>query len=273
MSKHIFLGVYGEPGIGKSRLAGTAASIKLPTRFARVLILRPPVDHLDSLLSADKRNVEQWIIRDWSDMNEAEEYLREHGGDWDWVWVDSWSLLQDVLLDDVFGDAVERKPERAAFWADKGEYGVNMGRIGAWMRHVIGPDLFNFGFTAHPYLLPSPDLDDEGDPVEKLMPWIQGKNMSPKICGYTNMLCFMERGGKSGRRILRSQSDPRFYAKDQFDAFKGGELWDPTMPKIVDLINKSPGRTRTASAGAARAGTSTQAPAKRRAVVTRRGGR
>jgi hypothetical protein len=234
-SKHIFMGVYGEPGIGKSRLLGTSPG--------KVLVIRPPVDHLDSLLPADKARVEQWIIHDWAEMNAAEEYLREVKEDeWDWVWVDSWSLLQDVLLDDVFGDAVERKPERAKFWADQGEYGVNMGRIGAWMRHVVGPDLFNFGFTGHTAVLPSPDLDEDGDPVEKLMPWIQGRNMSPKLCGYTNLLCFMERAGKQGRRVLRSQADPRYYAKDQFDAFKDGILWDPTMPKVVDLIEKSPGR-------------------------------
>lgn len=264
MSKHIFMGLYGEPGIGKSRLVGTSPG--------RVLILRPPVDHLDSLLTADKERVEEWIIRDWSDMNEAEEFLREHGTAYDWVWVDSWSLLQDVLLDDVFSDAVERKPERAKYWADKPEYGVNMGRIGAWMRHTVGPDLFNFGFTAHPATLASPDLDPEGDPVEKLMPWIQGRNMSPKLSGYTNILCFMEKSGKQGRRVLRSQSDVRYYAKDQFDAFPDGVLWDPTMEKVVRLINAQRKTAKTAKSGAARVGSKSIARP-RRAVTRSAGGR
>lgn len=228
--------VYAEPGVGKTRLVGTSPG--------RLLILRPPVDHLDSLLLPDKTRAEQWVIRDWDDMNTAEEYLRADGGkDYDWVWVDSWSLLQDVLIDDIWETAKADKPARAKYWLDKGEYGINMGRIGSWMRHVIGPDTFNFGWTGHPAALASPDLDEDGDPVEKLMPWVQGKNMSPKCCGYMNLVAFMEVTGKNRRRVLRTQADTRFYAKDQFDAFgESGVVWDPTMPKIVKLIEASPGR-------------------------------
>jgi hypothetical protein len=240
LAKHIFMGLYGVPGIGKSRLAGTSPG--------RVLILRPPSDHLNSLLPPDKARVEEWIIRNWSDMNDAEEYLRHEGGQYDWVWLDSLSLCQDFLLDNMFEDAVQRKPSRAEYGPDQAEYGVNMYRIGAWMRHaVVGPDLFNFGWTGHAAALPSPDVDDDGDPIEKLMPWVQGKNMSPKCCGYMNLVCFMEQAGKKGRRVLRSQSDPRYYAKDGFDAFPEGVLWDPTMPKVIDLIEKSSGRIPAAT--------------------------
>lgn len=237
LAKHIFLSLYGVPGIGKSRFAGTSPG--------RVLILRPPVDHLNSLLPADARRVEEWVIRNWSDMNDAEEYLRHEGEAYDWVWLDSLSLAQDFLLDDMFADAIERKPSRADYGPDQAEYGVNMYRIGSWLRHaVVGPDLFNFGWTGHPATLPSPDVDDDGDPIEKLMPWVQGKNMSPKCCGYMNMVCFMEQAGKKGRRVLRSQSMPRYYAKDGFSALKDGVMWDPTMPKLIDLIDKSPGRVK-----------------------------
>lgn len=238
---HVFIGLYSEPGKGKTRFVGTSPG--------KVLILRPPVDHTDSLLPADKARVEEWVIRNWSDMNDAEEYLRHEGDQYDWVWLDSLSLCQDYLLDDMFADAVTRKPSRADYGPDQAEYGVNMYRIGAWMRHVIGPDLFNFGWTGHAQPLLSPDLDEDGDPVEKLMPWVQGKNMSPKCCGYMNLVCFLEQAGKDKkRRILRSQSDARFYAKDQFDALSDGVLWDPTMPRLLDLIKKSPGRGTPAAA-------------------------
>lgn len=248
MSKHMFLALYGEPGIGKTRLIGGSPG--------KVLVIRPPVDHVDSMLPEDKQRVKEWIVRDWDDMWEAQDYLRAEGGEWDWVWLDSLSLLQDVLLDDVFAAAVERNPERKKYGVDKGEFGINMGRLGTWMRHVVGPDLFNFGWTGHTAVLPSPDLDSDGDPVEKLMPWVQGKNMSPKMCGYMNLVCFMERAGEKSRRVLRSQSDPRYYAKDQFDAFADGTLWDPTMKKVIKLIEESPGRvkqrTRSSSSGAKR---------------------
>lgn len=242
LSKHIRLALFGEPGIGKTRLVGGSKG--------RTLIIRPAVDHLDALLPVDKARVEQWVITDWDDMDRVEDFLRAEGGDYfDWVWVDSWSLLQDVLLDDLFETAVREKPARARYGADKQEYGINMFRIGAWMRHVIGPDSFNFGFTAHPATLASPDLDQDGDPVEKLMPWIQGKNMSPKLCGYVNVVAFMETAGKADtngrkKRVLRVQSDNRHYAKDQFDFVADGKLVAPTMTKVEDLIEKSPGRAK-----------------------------
>lgn len=239
-TKHVFLCLFGEPGIGKTRLLGGSPG--------RVLLIRPPQDHTDSMLPADKGRIEERVIRDgWAQMDALLDELRQEGGRWDWVWIDSWSLLQDVLLDDTLDEEVtkiSKNPERRRFGPDQGVYGRNMWRIGHWMRHAIGPDLFNLGFTAHPAVLASPDLDADGDPVDKLMPWIQGKNMSPKLCGYMNIVAFMERAGSKGRRVLRVQSDLRFYAKDQFDAIPEGVLWDPSMPKLAELIEQSPGRQR-----------------------------
>lgn len=240
-TKHVFMALYAEPGMGKTRTIGTSPG--------RVLIIRPAQDHTDSILPADKGRIEEWKIGDWDDMSRALDFLRHEGDQYDWVWVDSWSLLQDVLLDDLFETAVREKPARGRYGADKQEYGINMFRIGSWMRHVIGPDLFNFGFTAHPAVIASPDLDEDGDPIDKLMPWIQGRNMSAKLCGYMNVVAFMERG-KGGRRIIRAHSDERFYGKDQFDAIPTEGFMVPgkgegAIPKIMDLIQDSPGRTAT----------------------------
>lgn len=261
-SKHVFLGLFGEPGIGKTRLAGSSAAL------GTTMLIRPAVDHTDSILSQFKGLIDERIVRDWNDMDELRDELRQEGEKLEWVWVDSWSLLQDVLLDDLFETAVLEKPARGRYGPDKQEYGINMYRIGAWMRHVIGPDLFNFGFTAHPATLASPDLDEDGDPVEKLMPWIQGKNMSPKLCGYTNLICFMERAGKNKKRVIRTQTDERFYAKDQFDAFgESGVLWEPTMTKIMEAIETSPGRKSVRKTGGNSRSATTKRPAIRRRMT------
>lgn len=232
-TKHIFLCLYSDPGVGKTRFIGTSPG--------KVLVLRPPVDHTDSILPKDRKRVKEWVIQDWDDMNQALEYLRHEGANWDWVWLDSLSLLQDMLLDDLFETAVREKPARARFGPDRPEYGINMYRIGSWMRHVVGPDLFNFGWTGHTVSLSSPDLDEDGDPIEKLMPWVQGKNMSSKCCGYMNLVCFLEAKGKDRHRVLHSQSSQRFYAKDQFDALTNGKLVHPTMPKLIESVHKSSG--------------------------------
>lgn len=254
-TKHAKIALYSDPGVGKTRLIGTSPG--------KVLIIRPPTDHTDSMLPADRARVEEWEVNDWDDMFKALDYLRHDGAEWDWVWVDSVSLLQDHLLDDLWETAVREKPSRARYWVDKQEYGINMGRLGSFMRHVVGPDLFNFGFTAHcAQLLPSED----GEADKKLMPWIQGKNMSPKFCGYMNVVAFMEVakiGGQDNRRVLRLNATERYYAKDQFDMNSDGRIVDPTMPKIADLIKAS--RAKAASAS----GSPRRGSAKPRRTITK----
>lgn len=238
-SRFAHICIYGEPGIGKSRLIGSSPG--------RVLVLRPPTDHLDSLLPADKKRVEEWVVNDWDDMNRALDYLRLEGGnDWDWVWVDSMSLLQDHTLDDIWETVKAEKPHRARYGLDQAEYGINMLRLGVWIRHVVGPDTFNFGFTAHaamlyPQQVSKQGLDDKAEP--KLMPWIQGKNMSPKFCGYMNQVLYMEvaKVGEEERRVIRTNASERYYAKDQYDIASNGRIVNPTMPKIVAAIEKARG--------------------------------
>lgn len=225
------MALYGDPGVGKTRLIGSSPG--------RVLLVRPPTDHTDAIRPTDRRRIKEIVVSDWDGMSELLDFLRHEGAKFDWVWVDSISLLQDHLLDDIWETTIAEKPARARYGLDQQEYGINFFRLAAWIRHVVGPDLFNFGFTAHvAELLPSPDPEIE----RKLMPWIQGKNMSPKFCGYMKVVAFMEVakiGGKEGRRVLRLSASDRYYAKDQFDMTPDGRVIDPTMPKIVDLINKS----------------------------------
>jgi hypothetical protein len=237
-SKHARIGLYGDPGVGKTRLIGTSPG--------RVLIIRPPTDHTDSMLPADRARVKELVISDWDGMMEVLERLRHEGDQWDWVWLDSISLMQDHLLDDIWETTIAEKPHRARYGLDKQEYGINFMRLGIWMRHMVGPDLFNFGFTAHTAeLLPSEDPEAE----KKLMPWVQGKNMSPKFCGYMNVVAFMDQakiGGKADRRVLRLNSSERYFAKDQFDMTEDGRIVDPTMVKVSELIDES--RARAAAA-------------------------
>lgn len=259
-SKHARVCIYGDPGVGKTRLIGTSPG--------RVLLISPPTDHADSLLPGDKERVERRTVADWDGMWNTLDYLRHEGDNWDWVWLDSVSLMQDHLLDDIWETVVREKPHRARYGLDQGEYGINMFRIGQWMRHIVGPDSFNFGFTAHAIqLLPSDDPEAD----RKLMPWVQGKMMSPKLCGYMNQVLFMEVakiGGKDDRRVLRTHASERYYAKDQFDMDqKSHRVVDPTMDKVVGLIEQS----RGAPLGAAPA--KRRAQAKTRRPITRTKGR
>jgi hypothetical protein len=248
-SKHWVWMCYGEPGVKKTRdIVG-----RLP---GSTLILKPPTDHIDSMRPEDRRRVKVWTISDWDEADRAEDYLRSEGGKWDNVAIDSASLLQDHLLDDELEteiNEISRNPKRRLFGPDEGVYGRNFFKLAALFRHIISPDLFNLLIICHSssVALPSPDKDEEGDPIYKLMPWIQGKNMSPKICGYTHMVTLMSTNEK-GRTFLRTTSNEHFYAKDQFHIAPDGIIWDPTGDKIVSLIDKSRGASGAAATTAKR---------------------
>lgn len=265
-SKHIRIGLYADPGAGKTDFVGSSQ------KLGRTLIIRPPVDHTDSILEWGP-NLEERVVHDWGEMLELLDELRQEGDKYAWVWVDSISLLQDVLLDDELDTEINKISRDAArrklFGPDQGVYGRNMYRIGWWMRYTIGPDLFNFGWTAHSAELLSPDRDKDGDPVEKLMPWIQGKQMSPKLCGYMGMVAWMSKT-KKGSRVLKVTSDDVHYAKDQYDAVPDKGIIIPRgegMPKLTNLIYKSRPYLKKTAAG------KTRRPASRAGRKTTRKGR
>lgn len=223
--------VYSMWGVGKTVLVGSSGP--------RSLILRPPTDHTDSIIGHYKpeERPKEWVIHDWDEMDESHQYLRLNGHEWDWVWLDSISLWQDTGLDDIWAAVIERNPLRNAKHAgrDKGDYGRNMDRLAEWVRNTVGIGTFNFGITA----FPTNRLDTpSGD--RKMMPWVQGSMMSEKVCGYMNMVGYMEKkkSSSSGReyRVITFEETEDFYAKDQFNAFPSGRLVDPTVPMLTEAV-------------------------------------
>lgn len=226
-AKGICVMVFGVPGAGKTRFIGTGP---------KTLIIRPPVDHTDSIeLPAE---VDEVVVTSWNEMLEVYQHLQQGGHkDYEWVWLDSISLLQDTTLDDIWRDTLARRPDRAAFGLDQGEYGRNMERLQRWTRDMHGlTDLgqINFGLTAHPF--------EWYDPVKEedvWAPYIQGKNMSPKICGYMHIVAYLaevRRKDKPSRRVLMTSADG-FVGKDQIGIPE--KIADPTMPKLISEIGKT----------------------------------
>lgn len=273
--KTIKMLVFGVPGAGKTRLAGTGEN---------TLIIRPPTDHTDSIVDGD--TVRECVVEDWADMYEIFRLLQQGDGtEFDWVWLDSLSLFQDFGMDSVMLDAMTRRPDRAdaalstpddpvpTYGPDQGEYKINFDRIAKWCREMIGvaeTGAFNFGITAHPF--------EWYDPVKEetvWAPWIQGKGMSPKISGYMNVVAYLdvvriepddEDGEVEERRVLLTDA-PGFYGKNQLGKFprlSNGSvgLVEPTIPKVVEALrggSSSPARKKKTTTKKA-----TKRPARRR---------
>lgn len=244
--------IFGISGAGKTRLIGSTPG--------RTLIIRPPTDHTTSIdVTLPGATIDEWVVKDWSAMAEVEDYCRTDGiKEYDWYWLDSVSLMQDTLLDDVWKDAKVRNPKRGLFGMDKQEYGINMGRLSEWLRGFIAIDRVNIGVTAHPFELEAAGgfeigKVEEGDTL--LMPWVQGKNMSMKFCGYMNAVWYLRvvRNKKTGKpqRELITDIMPRefgatIYAKNQLFTSASSKMIDPTMSQILEKI-KAGGRANTAA--------------------------
>jgi len=246
-SKGVAMMLYGVPGVGKTRLIGTSDS---------ALIIRPPTDHTDSI--EDPAGIEEQVVRDWDDMESIKRELHQGLHEkYKWAWLDSISLFQEYGLGDLFAVAVAGKPSRAQFGPDQPEYGTNFWRLAEWVRGMVGladEGLLHFGMTGHPM--------EKFNPVTKedvWLPYLQGKNMSEKICGYCTIVAYLQRvevEGKAQRQLLSDA--PGHIGVDKFDCFpelQSGRhgILDPTMDKIEKAIqSKRPAQARRAKPRAGR---------------------
>lgn len=227
--------LYAIPGTGKTQFVGSGDN---------VLIIRPPQDHTVSIREPQDRNVREIVARNHDDL--ANVLVQALNGDFDefeWVWLDSLSLMQDQTLDQLWNQVIESNPSRSNQQVDVSTYGINIQRLGQWVRTMAGVGTFNFGVTAHPYW--GKNIDDD----DLLMPWVQGRNMPEKVCGSMNIVGYMEvrklklKGEEKAklRRVINFNATDRYYAKDQFDAFPGGRLVDPTMVSFTKAVKAARG--------------------------------
>lgn len=247
-SSKINMLIHADIGVGKTSFIGTGG------KDFKILIIRPPIDHTDPIIGS---GCQEMVVRNWEETFEALDYVRHEGNDWDWVWIDSISLLQDIGLDDVYEGILDQKgpvgsvarKAREQFGPDRGEYRVNMWRLAQWVRHCVGEGIVNLGITAHSFWWEPVGPVDELTPA-CLWPWIQGKNMPSKICGMMNVVGYMEvatrevRGRKRQVRTLYTNKTERWYAKSQFklpdgtNVFGDGTVLNPTLPGVVEAISK-----------------------------------
>jgi hypothetical protein len=240
-SRRIKIMIFADPGWGKTRFVGTSPG--------KVLIVRPPFEQVDAILPEDWGRIEEEKVSTWQDMEDVFEMLRHEGKKYDWVWLDSISGFQDAGLDDIWDTVIVEKPSRKRFGLDKPEYGVNMFRLAQWTRDIASLSDngdFHFGITAWPSELLVSEDEEVG---KKLMPWVQGKNMANKVCGYMKIVAFGEIMPK-GTRVLHFSATERYYAKDNFDMFPDNKLVKPTMAMIQKAAE-----TRMKERAASRKGT------------------
>jgi len=253
--------IYSDAGGGKTTLIGSGG------QDFNILLIRSPEDLVDPIIGS---GVQEAVCHDWEDMGEVQSMLHHEGSQFDWVCLE-FAMWQDRGLRDVYGAALDRagavgtpaRDYRKQFGPDKGEYRINMDRITELIADLSSSSQFHFLMTAQPFVGPTLRTDDEienEERSEQVMPWIQGKNMIPKITGMFNMLGYMYvteavvREQKRQVRKIQWDKTPYIYAKNQIKKPDGtsvipeGFMVNPTLSKIQEAFDsrKPARRTRPA---------------------------
>jgi hypothetical protein len=250
--------VHGEPGVGKSVLAGTAPK-------ALILANRP-----DEVASAaiHKSKADVWVMDSFRDLEDAYEYVRHEGvHEYEWLWIDNGTLLQDQMMDEIMVDLKAAHSHRSRWTPDKPQYGETQTKLGVMVRQFSALPI-HFGMTAH-----TERFERDDDRVEYL-PMFQGGNgkFSSKLCGYMNVVGYYSVARKGGKSVRTLYVDKRtkFYAKDRYAITKDGKMVDPTIPKLMEGIAKVlPSLGEKAAPAARRTAKKSTAPIKKAGTARR----
>lgn len=260
-SSRINLLLHTDIGWGKTTFIGSGG------KEYDIIIMRPPVDHVDAIIGSGCREM---VVKNWEDIFEGLEQVMHLDKAPDIFAMDSISLLQDVGLDDVYEGVLDSKGPigsearayRERFGPDQGEYRVNMWRLAQWVRRAVSAAEFDLIITAHSFF-----YEPRGSDESYIAPWIQGKAMPERICGMMNIVGYgvieprKFRNETRETRVIKWNKTDDYYAKNQFknggqSVFPSGESINPTLPDVWETIRKgravTPGRRPTTTRRAGR---------------------
>jgi hypothetical protein len=216
--------VYGDPGVGKTILAGS--SIDVP-EMSPIIFL----DCEGGTLSLRRRhaNVEKVRIKHFGDLSKAYNALRKNDAGYKTVVLDSITELQKFGMYEIMARAVKEDSDRDPDLPGIGEWGKNTEQ----MRKVIRAfrDLpMNTIFTA----LARSERTPKGRQIIK--PSLSAK-LSDEVAGFLDIVVYMYRKQTEDdnmvRRLLTVATD-EITAKDRTDRLPP-YLDNPTMEVLYDL--------------------------------------
>jgi phage nucleotide-binding protein len=237
--EYLNLLIYGEPGVGKTRLAGSAAD---HADTSPVLIL----DVEGGVMSLrNRKDIDVLQVRDIDTIVKVHDELQKrNGGGYSTVVIDSLSELQKLDMRTVMQEEYNRQPDRT----DKDVPSQRAwGKSQERLRRIIR------GFKDLPVHTIMTTLvtqvTDEQTNVTHYYPALPGK-MRGDAPGFFDVVGMLrvkeEQNGAVIRRLLQIQSSTKVVAKDRTDTLgidgdgkRVGIIVDPTIPDMWHTINAS----------------------------------
>lgn len=231
-TENITMLLYADPGVGKTRFCGTAK---------RPLILAVENGTIAAKKSPGASKI--WKCPKWENFHEAyvwlEENSRKPNFPFDWICVDTGTQLQLNIRRSIVDSEVEADDSRNPDKVELQEYGEEQQRL---MRYVtLVNDLgVNVCWTAHAMF----GTNEDGEEIRmpnfhgrdgKVANWIAAQM---HLVGYMHFAPVNTTKGVKTMRVIEWQSDPKYLAKDRFDAL-GKRTVGKGLADITKIIESS----------------------------------
>jgi phage nucleotide-binding protein len=221
--------VYGDPGIGKTRFAGSAS---LVPELSPVLVI--DVEGGTMSLADDYKNVDVVRVTKWGDIANVYEAVFDNPDLYRTVVLDSLSEMQKFSMVEIMKAAVKKNPDRDIEVPGMREWGINGEQIRTLVRAFRDAGL-NVIATSHA-------MDDQSEGgAGKTKPALTGK-LRNEVAGFFDMVFYLYnkkiKEDDNTRRIanlLLSKGTPEVIAKDRSGRVPE-VMEDPTMTLIYQYF-------------------------------------
>lgn len=217
--------IYGNSGVGKTRLAGSAVVVE---ELSPVLF----VDIEGGLLTLQScyPQVEYVRVLDWKKMQEVYDDLRRQPGRYKTVVVDSLTEVQKFSMDGIMKEVVSKDSDRDPDVPSIREWGKNGEQTRKFVRAFRDLPL-NTIFTA----LAVHDKDARTGLI-MTTPSLSGK-LKQEVAGFLDIVTYyyMKKVGDKMQRLLLTQATEQQVAKDRSDRLPP-VVEEPTMLDLYQLI-------------------------------------
>lgn len=217
--------VYGEPGVGKTTLIGTAEDDK---RTSPMLL----VDVEGGTTTLRKRkSIDVVSIRSIAQLEEVYAQLKEHNnGYYKTVAIDTLSELQKLDMRDIMRELYQRRPDLDPDVPSQREWGKSSEHIRRIVRGFRDLEM-NTIIACHV------DISRDDSNVVSYAPMVPGK-LKIEVPGFMDIVGFMSTK-QEGDEILRQiqfAKTRRVIAKDRTDSL-GDVVESPTIPALWEKIH------------------------------------
>lgn len=225
--------VYGDAGVGKTHLMGTAAQ---DPRMSPVLV----IDVEGGMATLHKaKNIDVKVVRSMKDLevvgNELFKSVQDGSMYYKTVGVDSLTELADLDMRTVMKEAYARNPEKVhPDVPSPREWGIVRNHIRLIVRHFR--DLpCHCVWTGHVGVV---QADVEKAIPAKYFPGFAGK-LAREVPGFMDFVGYYSQKtrGEEVLRTLQFQGTDRVIAKDRLSCF-GGLVENPTLPMLWDMVER-----------------------------------